>query len=236
MTIREDFKAKHLAAADTRWEQAIKGVRDLLCYDRTKRYPSFQGDGRTAAKDALVREFTLRMFTVCGQTRFLAFGGIEEGFGIKMDGYGFVSHDPCGLMEFICYFVGHELLDDGTPGVGYYRHTRRDEPNRNDTFVRCGKDDPDARPYFHRSIDLLRQEYPDAEFLAGVDQALEILNFYEGERAQQAANMQAQLDRLGDGAMLDQEHVDFYSKPTSEDQALADLAHEILAEGELQGS
>jgi len=155
-TTRDKLKAAHMQAADERWEAAIEDARRFLCYDR-RTYPSFQATEATDAHDAKVREFARLMFSVCGQTRFKAFGGLGHGFGLQMNSYtGEVGYSAVALMEFVRYFIGHEILDDGEPGIGYYRSVMMDRDHPGESYVLCGPDHEDALPYFHRSIDVLR--------------------------------------------------------------------------------
>jgi hypothetical protein len=231
MSILDDMKAKHLACESDRWDKAVRNVSRFLNYSR-RVCPHFQVTAETDAEDAMVREVTLRLFTVCDQTRFQAFGGLEDGFGIKMGGYGFVSSQPVEMLEFVRFFVGHELLDDGIPGVGYYRHNSFASP---DPYTRCGKNDHGARPYFHRNIDGLREEYPDSEYLT-LERALEVLNFYEDEHARKATELQEirkrNLSRKNRDPDLDeycsQDKIDYYKNLSPDDQALSDLAHGII--------
>ena len=128
MTALDTFKKNHMTAADTRWEQAVLDARRLLTYDRARDYGERFASEGSVREDAAVRKLARLFFSVRRQNLWYALGGIETGFGIKMNGYGSqVPYKTCDLMEFLRFFIGHELLDDGTPGVAY-RGTHRDNP------------------------------------------------------------------------------------------------------------
>lgn len=62
---------------------------------------------------------------------------------------------PLGRLEFLRFFVGHELFDDGDPGIGYYRYNDRQDSDEASFFITCEKDEPGAKPFFHRCWELL---------------------------------------------------------------------------------
>ena len=213
-------KAAHVARAKAGWADACRDVRRFLCYDR----------------GAEVRELARLLMSCTGATRYFALGGLEDGFCIKLGGYsGRLPHDdPCALMEFISFFVGHEILDDGEPGVGYYRYAHLDEKAESHiTFVRCGKDDDGAEPYFAGSIDLLREDYPDAERL-DVEGAIEILQFYEAKQVKRIEDMKRQLMEGGDDAFCTQADIDDLER-SGEGPRFADLANALIALGLPEG-
>ena len=229
MSTQDDLKAAHIAAADKRWEDAVRDAHRYLTYDRVERHPDFEATDETRAADAKVRKLTRLLFTVHDSTRHSALGGIEYNFGIEMDGYGpQVPHDLCGLMEFVRWFIGHEILDDGEPGIGYFRSTIGDETRTSDPFARCGKDHPKAQPYFHRNIDRLRADYPESKWL-GVDGAIEVLEFYENRRAKMADSVRTHIEKFGDKAHWDAATLAHYSELTEEQQHWTSLADEIIA-------
>lgn len=238
MNALEARKAAHIAKADDRWEDACRDARRFLCYDRGASYPD-RADLMTEgckAHDAKVRELARLLMSCTGTTRYHAFGGLEDGFRIKLDGYGgYIPYDdPCALMEFIRFFVGHEILDDGEPGIGYYRHARfDDEAERHLTFVRCGKDDEGAEPYFARNIDLLRADYPDSKWL-DVEDAIEILQFHEAKQVKRIEGMKRRLAKHGDDAFEKQADIDCLEK-SYEESRFTDLADALIALGLPEG-
>jgi len=237
MNAIEARKAAFMKAADNRWESACRDARRFLCYDRGLEYPD-RADLATEgekAHDAKVRELARLLMSCTGTTRYHAFGGLEDGFRVKMDGYGsYIPYeDPCALMEFIRFFVGHEILDDGEPGIGYYRSTIGDEERSHIDFVRCAPDHPKAQPYFHRNVDMLRQEYPESKYL-DVDDAIEILRFYEAKQAQRIEGMKRWLAKHGKDAFESQADIDRLEKDM-EGSRFADLADALIALGLPEG-
>jgi len=226
MTALADAKAKHIKQADDRWEDAVQGVRRFLTYDRRSHYGDndYFNTPEAIREDAKVREVTRLLMTANGQTLFHLLGGLSQGFGIKMDSYSsYWTEDPCGLMEFIRFFVGHELLDDGDPGIGYYRSTRGGA----ETFVLCGPDDEGAQPYFHRSVEFLRKDYPDAKLLC-VDDTIRILKDAEQKRRNMATRFRKHIAKHGEDSFWDEEDARAYD--ISENQKMrAALVDEIIA-------
>ena len=190
MKTLSSYKEAHLNQAASRWDEALKGVRRFLTYDRRKLHPGLTPSAASDEHDAQVRQLTHKLFSVTNGIRFNVLGGISSGFGIQMSSYAHqMPYDPCELMEFIQFFVGHEILDDGEPGVGYYRNTIGDPERTSESFVLCTKDHPKAEPYFHRNIDELRKFDPNAEHLT-LDLALEILAWYEKREARLIETLQ----------------------------------------------
>jgi len=69
------------------------------------------------------------------------------------DIYGYtVNWDPGPLsrMEFLVHFVGHELLDDGDPGVGWHKYNLK--TGEKDA---CREQDKRAQPFFHHCHEML---------------------------------------------------------------------------------
>lgn len=231
MKSSEELKAKHMAAANKRWDEAIEGYRRMLNYDRTTYYKGFEGTPETAAADATIRKLAKRFLTVSDSTRTSVFGSMEDGFGIKMNSYG-CPDSVVGWLELLRFFVSHEILDDGSPAVGYYRSTVGEKPRTSEMFIRCGKNHPKAMPYFHRNIDVLREEgFGDAQWVCP-EVALGVLEAHEARRVQMAANLQAMAAEHGPDApfahMWSEDKIAHYSTLSPEDQAFADLADELI--------
>ena len=229
----EKLKAEHIDAAERRWEEACSTASRFLNYDRSDWF----GDKMTDAmreSDASVRRLARKFFEVNGQSLFYALGGMEQGFGIKMNGYGNeVPFTPCALMEFIGFFVGHEIIDDGSPGIAYYRHSKEAEDRRTGGYVRCRKDHPDAQPYFHRNTELLAEEdsleWKDVEHVHE-DNAFEVLDFYEKQRFAFAERMR----KVNEGrpGAWDDEDIERYSGTSEKQKSLVALADELTEERE----
>jgi hypothetical protein len=57
---------------------------------------------------------------------------------------------PLARMEFLVHFIGHELLDDGDPGLGWHKYN--DKTGEMDP---CAETDIGAKPYWHRCHEML---------------------------------------------------------------------------------
>lgn len=163
MSIISKYKEEHLKSENKRWEENLNGIKYLLTYPEEN-----------------VRILTKKILTMAHQDRHCMFGGLSDGFGIKMDGYEEIPYNLCDLMDFIGFFVSHEILDDGNPGIGYYRSTIGEERG-GDIFVLCTANDKDAAPYFCRSMEILSKRDPNAKYLT-IERALEVLTWYEVQR------------------------------------------------------
>ncbi len=222
----EAAKAAHIAKADKRWEDAVNEARPHLTYDRNVFYGEADHFKTPEAveHDANVRKLARLLFTVHDSTRHSLFGGLY-GQGIELNSYG-DTYSLCGMLEFLRYFIGHEILDDGEPGLGYYRSTVGDEPRANESYVRCGPDDKGAEPYFCRSIDWLREDYPGAEHLT-LKTAIESLEFYENKRAKRGESMRKHREERGDKSFWSAEQVAHYSEPSKQQREWIAVIDEI---------
>lgn len=210
-SVLEAQKRAHLRSEAARWEAAVRGIQPYL----VNRTPE-------------VHKLTRLMMTASSSTLYGVLGGMETGFDITMNGYGMVSGmDPISLMEFLQFFIGHEILDDGDPGIGYYRSPRSEE-NTHETFVRCSGDHPDARPYFHSNIELLRKEYPDSKRLR-LEDAIEIIEGYEQRRREMAASIREDIAKYGDACFWGDHARDYDDTPSQKMRAA--LVDEIIALG-----
>ena len=164
MSMLETLKAEHMVAADKRWEDAIVRIKRML------EYP-----------DAKVRTLTYRLMCLDGLDRFNMFGG-DGRTGTKGYYHLAVGSTPCTIMEETAQFVSHELLDDGSPAIGYHRY---DLEGRKGAFQPCDKDAKGAKPYFHYNIEVLQETYPKAKY-ADVDAAIKVLDWYDAQEAKRA--------------------------------------------------
>lgn len=220
------LKKTHIATASERFDKAIETARTRLNYDRTTFYEGFEATDATREHDAKVRKLARLILTCSDFTRHRVFGGIEYGFGITLNAYsGQVGYDICALMEFIGYFVGYEILDDGEPGLGYYRSCIMDPEHPGKSFVRCGPDHKDAEPYFCRNIDWLREDYPDAECL-GLDNAIAAIEFHEQKRAEMANSIRNSIEELGEESSWDADDLAAFAQTERERQHIA-IADEL---------
>ena len=217
MSVQADLKATHLRHEAERWDDAVGKVRELL-----------------RSRSRIVREVTHRFFTVSSSTRFSVFGGAEYGHGIKLHGYvNQMAYSPVALMEFIQFFVNHELLDDGEPGVGYYRSTLGDQKRLGEWLVRCSKAHPKAQPYFHRSTEVLREEGYDEDYeTLTPERALEILDWYEERRVKSQQILRRRKHGIFRSKVNGQMHL-ICENDEEEDVIVPDLTDEEKALGAL---
>lgn len=199
MTLQETFKKAHLEKESKRWDEAVENVRRLLT-DREKN----------------IRALTYRLLSIDHMTRYYVLGG--EWYmrrGVVADyTYGPV-YEVCGLLEFIHFFVGHEILDDGDPAVAYYRST-----DNGPVLVNPNEVDDRTKVFFHRSHEVLAKTYgwENTEHLHE-DNALAILNDYERKRARKMRRV----------IELEYDHMRGSYEMNAEDRALAAFAREEIA-------
>lgn len=158
MQAHDALYAQHMAAAQERWQNAVEDVKSYLNHT-----------------DVLVRRVAVRLLTIDSHSLWCVLGADTP----ALHGYA-PPYTPVARMEFVCFFVGHELLDDGDPGVGYYRYGRFGDR------VLCAADAEGAIPYFHSRVDTLRRTYPNAELLTA-DRALEILEWHAARHTEYVA-------------------------------------------------
>lgn len=191
-TPSELFKAEYVKCAEARFDEALKGIRLRLNYDRSTYYPNFKATEQTRLHDAKVRKLT-RLLLTCDESILCSvLSGNEYGFDFETFGYRFDEYGPgiCELMEFIDFFVGHEILDDGIPGLGYYRRVIFEPENTDGPFLLCDKSHGDAEPYFCRDIEWLRERFPQAETL-NLDNAISAIHLHIKRKAANLATMRA---------------------------------------------
>jgi len=112
-------------------------------FDRLRGYALGKEDWNKGLKEVVVRLLTSRVLAS-------AIGGYEQTKGY-MSWLNGNSDTPLNRMEFIVHFVGHELLDDGDPGIGWHRWTRDGRLMMED----CLETDNKAEPYFNTCHELL---------------------------------------------------------------------------------
>lgn len=193
ITMLEHEKQAYLAAEAERWEKAASNVAKLL-----------------QDKDPRVRELTERLLLIDGQGLFNAFGGITYGFGIKIDSYYDEVGSGCLVLyfEFIKRFITCEILDDGDPGIGYFRYSLFDETDDDDlsTYKMCKADEEGAKPYFCRHTETLYKAGLGDGRGVTLEQAIEVLKFYENERLERIKFYESELE--GDDPTLTPEEIE----------------------------
>jgi len=108
-----------------------------IAFERLQKFALGKEDWNEGLKEVITRLLTSRVLTS-------AVGGFGQPNGYMSSGLE-SSRSPLNRMEFIVHFVGHELLDDGEPGIGWHRYDER-----NGTMEDCLETDSGAKPYFHR--------------------------------------------------------------------------------------
>lgn len=152
---RRILRNQHLTTAASEWDQAIDRLREFLAR-------------HSEQENELVR----RLVTAPDQVRFRAYGLDVPGLA------GFPApYRPFEIIEDALCMVGYQILDDGEPGVAYYRQ------DGSGCQEICGPEHDGARPYFHRNLDALRRAYPDAAALT-VELGLEVLAVHEADEAE----------------------------------------------------
>jgi len=69
------------------------------------------------------------------------------------NGYGHMINwetGPLSRMEFLTFFVAHELLDDGDPGVGWHKYDQKEG-----TMKPCAEDERRSKPFWHCCHEIL---------------------------------------------------------------------------------
>lgn len=180
-TTLEREKQAYLTAEAERWDKAARRVAKLL-----------------RDKDPRVRELTERLLLLDGQGLFHAFGGVAYGFGLKIDSYYNEIGDGCMVVffEFIARFIEYEIQDDGDPGIGYFRFSMCDEVDDDDlsTYKVCKADEEGAKPYFCRHAEALYKAGLGDGRSVTLEQAIEVLKFYENERLERIKFYESELE------------------------------------------
>jgi hypothetical protein len=153
-TVVEGLKTAHIDAATKRWDEAVLGATRMMHH-----------------ADKEVRELTFRMLSLDHHSRWNMFGCSPTGY-TKLSGFHYGGHDPCAILEEVCHFIGYHIYDDGEPGIGYHHYDWTDGPTQ------CKKGTKNAYPYFHNNYDILREKYPDAEYVS-LKSALKVVAWYE---------------------------------------------------------
>lgn len=168
-------------------EFELQRVRDRYrwAFESLQEYVSESKDYYKGLKEVVGRLLTSRV--LCS-----AVGGYGE-----LHGYIHWFQDdtdkPLSRMEFISHFVGHELLDDGDPGIGWHRYDLQtgkyeiclesDDPSLltfedRMEFGKKGKGRPE--PFFFQRKEMLKPEPP----LLTPEKVLWVLDWHEKKEEQ----------------------------------------------------
>jgi len=197
MGTAEDLRAAHIAKATQEWDEAVLTVRRYLTEDRARDIGGQFNDPCYAAEDEAVRKLAKRFFTVAPHVLWEALGGSLD--QEKHTYSHMIPYTLLDLMGFIRFFIGHELLDDGFPGVGYYRHVPLGERTSHSNYVRCSKTHPKAIPFFHSNQDVMRDEetYDEDPDDLDLDSALRVLDLLEAKHVEFEARLRDLKERMG---------------------------------------
>lgn len=149
------------AQISTRFEQALERLKGFA-----------RRDSESWLKELVYKLLTSRV--LCA-----AAGGYEQPNGYTHWFQG-DSNEPLLRMEFIVFFIGHELLDDGDPGIGWQRWT-----GGCPLVEDCPETHPRAQPYFHCCHEIL----PPGSKRLGPDEVLWVLDWHEKKEAAYFAGM-----------------------------------------------
>lgn len=161
MSIIDTFKENHIREESERFDDALNGIKYLLNYK--SKYED----------EKLVQELTEKILCLRDVSKYAMFGSLNN----NLSGYN-IGFTPIRQMEELRHFISHEIIDDGDPGIGYYKQENR----LSLVEIPCLKEDRGARPYFHRSFEKLLKFDPKAEYCS-IENALKVVQFYIDEEA-----------------------------------------------------
>lgn len=144
------LKREFFSAQNKEWKSAIQAIRYLL-----------------HNKDPEIVELT-RELLIGYHSLFRTLGGFHENRPPRYP----VPYTFIEACDFVSRFVGHDILDDGDPGIGYDEEERiiGVEFVNNKATPKMGIH---KEPYYHPNLEVLRQTDPKAEYLTAA-KALEI--------------------------------------------------------------
>lgn len=123
-------------------------------------------------------------------------------FGCGLSGYSISwFDDPFDKLNFITHFISYDILDDGSPVLGWYKW------NYNTTWVECDKNDDGAQPFIRCN------EYSESQKNVFIreEKALWVINWHE-EEEKNRARMWGELDEKYDIAPPNQMFVDLVNE------------------------
>lgn len=197
MSTLTDLRDQHIVKATQEWDNSVLSTRYYLTYDRAREHGEQFKDPVYVAEDAAVRALTKRFFTVAPHVLWEALGSsLDEEKHCYSHMHTYTLLD---LMDFLSFFIGHELLDDGFPGIGYYRHLPMNERTSRSNYVRCSKTHPKAIPFFHSNADVMRdtETYDEKPEHLDLDNALKVLNLLEIKHVKFEAQLRALKEQMG---------------------------------------
>ncbi|MDH5523113.1 MAG: hypothetical protein OEY01_03830 [Desulfobulbaceae bacterium] len=185
MSAKQTLLTSIIEEETKRLEDAVRDVKALLQY---------QNEYFTSEYVGRIRTLTYRLLTCRQDVLYdaLGYSSRNDYCYFRMWGSDVVTK-PVARMEFVRFFVSHEILDDGEPGVAYYT-LRPKDPTRPlwegiENPRSCGPEEPGATPYFHSHIDTLREDFPEAKWLDS-ERALEVLDSLEEKHQQTLKNIE----------------------------------------------
>ena len=163
------LKAALIKKAEKRWDDAYKDALVLFRH-----------------RDLEVRQLAHALCSMRRHDFWTILGGMESLNTYEEYRYG----EAVGRLEFIKFFIGHELLDGGCPGLSYYFHHH---------VPKFPGGVSKMHPYFHRNHDLLIDTEPSATPLC-VTTTLEVLQTFVDARPRQVAALKRRLTATGRAA------------------------------------
>lgn len=147
-------------------ERAEKNYADSL--ERVKRHVTY----------ASVRDLIFKM---------LLSPELDSAMGsLSSDGYRDSVEHPIDRIAFVAYFVGHEILDDGDPGVCWHKYGGG---MCSTTMLLCDPGDIRGQPFFFRNRDRLAVDGVSELECLTAEKALWVLDWHEKRREKVIANM-----------------------------------------------
>lgn len=132
---------------------------------------------RDSARDSHHRdcaELALRLLVLRDHVFWDVFGvSAEHGYRQAL-----AVTSPIERLEFVKFFVGHELLDDGDPALAWCT-VDLDNDGRYPQYKLCKEDEHRAKPYFHSCQEVTAEKWEDRAPHLRPDKALWALDWHE---------------------------------------------------------
>jgi len=133
----------------------------------------------SADRNKTVRELVKRLLT--SRVLHFAAGSVTSKYG-----YSHAIYDsPLNRMEWVVFFVGHEILDDGDPALAWHR---MDHDGSLIEKLDCKKTDEGAMPYWHCCQEITAKKWEDRAEHLTPELAIWTLDYYE-EREEERIKM-----------------------------------------------
>jgi len=195
-TTADKLKADIIAKIEKRWDTAREDALRFFAH-----------------KDPKVRRLAHALCSMREHDFWTVIGAEEKVLSYQEYNYG----GALSRLDFIRFFIGHEILDDGEPALAYFTHSH--------VRVMLGRE-PTKHPYFHRKIGVLHETEPNAPWLT-VDLALAVLQSFVDDRPRRLKAIRHYQAVFNQNRPEEIEHI---IKGTNFDQQMLALADELAAE------